>query len=194
MSMKFGYVRVSTKEQNTARQTVALDGLGLDEVFTDHASGKNTDRPELQRMIGKLRRGDTVTVKSVDRLGRNTKDLLDLLDQMLKQGVKVEFLEPSLTFDESPTSRFILTMLGAVGELERSFIRQRQSEGIAVAKDEGRFNGRPKDAELRDKVQGWLAKGLSADAIAKLCGCGRATVFRIKKELAEVSKADAVPE
>ncbi len=90
--MKFGYVRVSTKEQNTARQTAALESLALDEVFIDHASGKNTDRPELQRMIGKLRRGDTVTVKSVDRLGRNTKDLLDLLDQMLKQGVTVQFL------------------------------------------------------------------------------------------------------
>ncbi|EFW81309.1 recombinase family protein [Pseudomonas savastanoi] len=187
--MKFGYVRVSTKEQNTARQTAALESLALDEVFIDHASGKNTDRPELQRMIGKLRRGDSVTVKSVDRLGRNTKDLLDLLDQMLTQGVTVQFLEPSLTFDESPTSRFILTMLGAVGELERSFIRQRQSEGIAVAKDEGRFNGRPKDTELRDKVQALLAKKLSADEIAKLCGCGRATVFRIKKE----SMAAVVP-
>ncbi|MFA1029457.1 putative site-specific DNA recombinase [Pseudomonas syringae pv. helianthi] len=191
--MKFGYVRVSTKEQNTARQTAALESLALDEVFIDHASGKNTDRPELQRMIGKLRRGDSVTVKSVDRLGRNTKDLLDLLDKMLTQGVTVQFLEPSLTFDESPTSRFILTMLGAVGELERSFIRQRQSEGIAVAKEEGRFNGRPKDTELRDKVQALLAKDLSADAIAKLCGCGRATVFRIKRELAKEPMPAVVP-
>ncbi len=85
-------------------------------------------------------------------------------------------------------------MLGAVGELERSFIRQRQSEGIAVAKEEGRFNGRPKDAELRDKVQGLLAKKLSADEIAKLCGCGRATVFRIKSELAKEPIPAVVPE
>lgn len=179
----WGYARVSTAEQNTARQEQALQDR-VDTVVIDRCSGKNTDRPELQRMLSQLRQGDTVVVKSVDRLGRNTKDLLGLVDSMIQQGVTVEFLEPALKFDDSPTSRFFLTMLGAVGELERSFIRQRQAEGVAIAKAEGKFKGKAKDEALRTKVQELLERGLSADEVAKLAGCGRATVFRIKKELA----------
>lgn len=184
-TQRVGYIRVSTVDQSTARQEEALAGLALDKLFVDRVSGKNADRPELQRMLSQLRRGDAVVVKSVDRLARNTKDLLELVDGMIQRGVTVQFLEPALTFDDTPTSRFILTMLGAVGELERSFIRQRQTEGIAVAKaqQDGRYQGRQKDTALREKVRGLVQRGLSADEVARLAGCGRATVFRIKKEL-----------
>lgn len=181
--MRFGYVRVSTKEQNTARQEAALQPL-CDELLIDRVSGKNTDRPQLQALLQRVRTGDTVVVKSVDRLARNTKDLLTLLDTLMDKGVSVQFIENSLTFEAgNPTSRFMITMLGAVGELERSFIRQRQSEGIAIAKDAGKFKGKPKDTELRDTVQRLLQRGMSADEVAKVAGCGRATVFRIKKEI-----------
>lgn len=179
--MRFGYARVSTKEQNTARQEDALNPV-CDDLLIDKVSGKNADRPQLQTLLQRVRAGDAVYVKSVDRLARNTRDLLEILDNLLAQGVTVHFLDNQLEFTDNPTSRFMITMLGAVGELERSFIRQRQSEGIAIAKEAGVFKGKPKDTELREKVQELLQRGLKPDEIAKVAGCGRATVFRIKKE------------
>ncbi|MBU3894478.1 recombinase family protein [Serratia rhizosphaerae] len=179
----FGYVRVSAKDQNTDRQTLAL--TNCDEILIDKVSGKNADRPELNKLRGMVRAGDTVYVKSVDRLARNTKDLLELLEELTTKGVSVTFIDNSMTFDNNPTSKFMITMLGAVGELERSFIRQRQSEGIAAAKERGVFKGRQKDEELREKIHGYIRRGThSNDEIIKLVGCGRATFYRIKKELA----------
>ena len=181
VAMKFGYARVSTKEQNTARQEAVLEGC--DEMYVDKVSGKNTDRPELTNLLTKVRKGDTVVVKSVDRLARNTKDLLTMLEKLHGQGVSVEFIDNKMTFEGgNPTTKFMITMLGAVAELERSFIRQRQDEGIAIAKEAGKFKGKSKNEELRVTVRRHLAKGLKADDVAKLAGCGRATVFRIKKE------------
>ena len=179
---KFGYIRVSTAEQNTARQEAALQPL-CDELVIDKVSGKSTDRPQLQLLLQRVRTGDEVIVKSVDRLARNTKDLLTILDELLAAGVTVRFIDNGMEFSENPTSRFMITMLGAVGELERSFIRQRQSEGIAVAKTEGKFKGRSKNNELRQEVQKLLERGLNNDEVAKLAGCGVATVYRIKREL-----------
>lgn len=184
---RFGYVRVSSKEQNTARQEEALRGL-VDELKVDKVSGKNTERPALQELLSAVRSGDTVIVKSVDRLARNTKDLLELLDTLLDKGVAVEFLDNSMKFEDNPTSRFMITMLGAVAELERSFIRQRQTEGIAIAKEQGKFKGRSKSAQIRAEVVKQLGRGLSNEDVAKLAGCGVATVYRIKKELSAGSQ------
>ncbi|HEN5184242.1 TPA: recombinase family protein [Klebsiella pneumoniae] len=183
MGKTFGYIRVSSKDQNEARQVEALKGL-CDDLMIDKVSGKNADRPALQELLKVVRRSDVVVVKSVDRLARNTKDLLTILETLVDAGVTVRFIDNQMTFDDTPTSRFMITMLGAVGELERSFIRQRQSEGVAIAKAQGKFKGRQKDDQLRTEVAKLLGRGdLSADQIAKLAGCGRATVFRIKKEL-----------
>ncbi|HDS7750510.1 TPA: recombinase family protein [Klebsiella pneumoniae subsp. pneumoniae] len=189
MGKTFGYIRVSSKDQNEARQVEALKGL-CDDLMIDKVSGKNADRPALQELLKVVRRSDVVVVKSVDRLARNTKDLLTILETLVNAGVTVRFIDNQMTFDDTPTSRFMITMLGAVGELERSFIRQRQSEGVAIAKAQGKFKGRQKDDQLRTEVAKLLGRGdLSADQIAKLAGCGRATVFRIKKELSnEVAK------
>ncbi|ECF6053427.1 recombinase family protein [Salmonella enterica subsp. salamae] len=189
MGKTFGYIRVSSKDQNEARQVEALKGL-CDDLMIDKVSGKNADRPALQELLKVVRRSDVVVVKSVDRLARNTKDLLTILETLVDAGVTVRFIDNQMTFDDTPTSRFMITMLGAVGELERSFIRQRQSEGVAIAKAQGKFKGRQKDDQLRIEVVKLLGRGdLSADQIAKLAGCGRATVFRIKKELSnEVAK------
>ncbi|ELQ8825425.1 recombinase family protein [Escherichia coli] len=189
MGKTFGYIRVSSKDQNEARQVEALKGL-CDDLMIDKVSGKNADRPALQELLKVVRRSDVVVVKSVDRLARNTKDLLTILETLVDAGVTVRFIDNQMTFDDTPTSRFMITMLGAVGELERSFIRQRQSEGVAIAKAQGKFKGRQKDDQLRTEVAKLLGRGdLSADQIAKLAGCGRATVFRIKKELSnEVAK------
>ena len=143
--MKIGYVRVSTEEQNTARQEIMLRELGVDELFVDRASGKNADRPELNRMMNFVRRGDTVIVESISRFARNTRDLLDLVEQLTAK--QVEFVSRKEAIDTTtPTGKFMLTVFAAVAELEREYILQRQREGIAIAKQQGKYRGRPPKA------------------------------------------------
>ena len=140
--MKIGYVRVSTEEQNTARQEIMLRELGVAELFVDRASGKNADRPELNRMMNFVRRGDTVIVESISRFARNTRDLLDLVEQLTEK--QVEFVSRKEAIDTTtPTGKFMLTVFAAVAELEREYILQRQREGIAIAKQQGKYRGRP---------------------------------------------------
>ena len=140
--MKIGYVRVSTEEQNTARQEIRLRELGVDELFVDRASGKNADRPELNRMMNFVRRGDTVIVESISRFARNTRDLLDLVERLTEK--QVEFVSRKEAIDTTtPTGKFMLTVFAAVAELEREYILQRQREGIAIAKQQGKYRGRP---------------------------------------------------
>lgn len=140
--MKIGYVRVSTEEQNTARQEIMLRELDVDELFVDRASGKNVDRPELNRMMNFVRRGDTVIVESISRFARNTRDLLDLVERLTEK--QVEFVSRKEAIDTTtPTGKFMLTVFAAVAELEREYILQRQREGIAIAKQQGKYRGRP---------------------------------------------------
>ncbi len=139
--MKIGYIRVSTTDQNTARQEVLMAELGVEKVFIDRISGKNTDRPELKEMMGFVRSGDTVIVESISRFARNTKDLLDLVEQLTAKGV--EFVSKKEAIDTTtPTGKFMLTIFGAVAELEREYTLQRQAEGIAIAKEQGVYKGR----------------------------------------------------
>ena len=143
--MKIGYIRVSTEEQNTARQEVLLRELGVDEVFIDKASGKNADRPELTPMMNYVRRGDTVIVESISRFARNTRDLLDLVEQLTEK--QVEFVSRKEAIDTTtPTGKFMLTVFAAVAELEREYILQRQREGIAIAKTKGQVHRPQTDA------------------------------------------------
>ena len=140
--MKIGYVRVSTEEQNTSRQEIMMRELGVDELFVDRASGKNADRPELNRMMNFVRRGDTVIVESISRFARNTRDLLDLVERLTEK--QVEFVSRKEAIDTTtPTGKFMLTVFAAVAELEREYILQRQREGIAIAKQQGKYRGRP---------------------------------------------------
>ena len=139
--MKIGYIRVSTKEQNTIRQETLMESLGVDEVYIDRMSGKDTHRPELQKMMAYVRRGDTVIVESISRFARNTRDLLELTEQLTAKGV--EFISQKESIDTTtPTGKFMLTVFGAVAELERAYILQRQREGIAIAKEQGKYTGR----------------------------------------------------
>lgn len=139
--MKIGYVRVSTAEQNTARQEELMRSLGVDEIYIDRMSGKNTARPELQKMLEYVRRGDTVIVESISRFARNTRDLLELVDALTKKGV--EFVSQKEAIDTAtPTGKFMLTVFAAVAELEREYILQRQREGIELAKARGVYKGR----------------------------------------------------
>lgn len=139
--MKIGYVRVSTEEQNTARQELLMQQLGVEKVFLDKASGKSKDRPGLDEMMAFVREGDTVIVESISRFARNTKDLLNLVEKLSDK--KVEFVSKKEAIDTTtPTGKFMLTVFGACAELEREQILQRQAEGIAVAKAQGKYKGR----------------------------------------------------
>ena len=178
MGQRIGYQRVSTLDQNTGRQ---LDGVELDKVFTDKASGKDTNRPELARAIDYAREDDTLVVHSMDRLARNLEDLRRIVRELNGQGVKVEFVKENLTFagDDSPMSTLLLSMLGAVAEFERSMILERQREGIALAKAAGKYKGRK--AALTDEqaseLRARLAAGEPVTALAKEFGVSRQTVY-----------------
>ena len=139
--MQVGYIRISTVGQNTARQEVLMRELGVETVFIDRMSGKNTDRPELKKMMAFVRKGDTVVVESISRFARNTRDLLELVEQLTQKGV--EFVSKKEAIDTTtPTGKFMLTIFGAVAELEWEYILQRQAEGIAIAKEQGVYKGR----------------------------------------------------
>jgi len=139
--LKIGYIRISTVDQNTARQEVLMKELGVEQVYIDRMSGKNTDRPELKRMMNYVREGDVVIVESISRFARNTKDLLELVEKLTNK--QVEFISKKESIDTTtPTGKFMLTVFGAVAELEREYILQRQKEGIAVAKQNGVYKGR----------------------------------------------------
>ena len=178
MGQRVGYRRVSTVDQNTDRQ---LDGVELDKAFTDKASGKDANRPELARALEYVRDGDALVVHSMDRLARNLEDLLRLVRELTGQGIKVEFVKESLTFagDDSAMSTLLLSMLGAVAAFERSMILERQREGIAIAKAAGKYKGRKaaltgeRVAELRMR----LAQGESVTSLAKEFGISRQTVY-----------------
>ena len=169
--MKIGYIRVSTEEQNAARQEVLLRELGVDEVFIDKASGKNADRPELTRMMEYIRRGDTVIVESISRFARNTRDLLDLVERLTEK--QVEFVSRKEAIDTTtPTGKFMLTVFAAVAELEREYILQRQREGIAIAKKQGKYTRPQGRCRCRITSSGWLPAG-GQERLPRLRPCGR---------------------
>lgn len=130
---RIGYRRTSTVDQNTARQ---LEGVSLDKVFTDQLSGKDRNRPQLKLCMEFLREGDTLIVHSLDRLGRNVRDLLDIVGELTAKGVTVSFLHPALSFsgDDSPINKLLFLLLAGFAEMERSLILERQKEGVAIAK------------------------------------------------------------
>lgn len=181
MGQRIGYQRVSTVDQNTGRQ---LDGVMLDKVFTDKASGKDANRPELERALDYIREGDTLVVHSMDRLARNLEDLRRIVRELTAQGVKVEFVKENLTFsgEDSPMSTLLLSMLGAVAEFERSMILERQREGIALAKAAGKYKGRKPslDEEQADELRARLAQGESVSGLAREYGISRQSVYNYK--------------
>lgn len=178
--MHIGYVRVSTEEQNPARQQALLRELGVDEIFLDKASGKDTDRPELKRMLAYVRKGDTVIVESISRFARNTRDLLELIEQLTAK--EVEFVSKKEAIDTTtPTGKFMLTVFAAVAELERDYILQRQREGIAIAKAQGRYHGRtpqPLPDNFDDVVARWRRGEITAREAMRRTGLRPNTFYR----------------
>lgn len=185
MEKRFGYVRVSSAEQNEARQLEALTahGIAAEDITTDKLSGKNMDRPGLAALLEKVRAGDIVTVTSIDRLGRNTKDVLSIVEQLDSKGANLVCLQQKLD-TSTPIGKCVLTILASFAEMERANIRQRQAEGIAIAKREGRFKGRGKKKlnELETIYTKWRQNDITASQGAKLLDISRSTFYRRMKQ------------
>lgn len=177
--MIFNYKRVLTTDQNTERQ---LLDIACDRAYIEKISGKNTDRPELQAMLLNIRAGDVVNVHSMDRLARNTKDLLNLVEEITAKGAKIVFHKENLTFapdKQDPYQKMMMTMLGAVAELERNLILERQREGIALAKLHGKYKGgQPKlTAKQIEEIKVLITNRTPITQIAKQYGISRRTVY-----------------
>ncbi|MFC3147976.1 recombinase family protein [Piscinibacterium candidicorallinum] len=188
---RIGYRRVSTVDQSTARQ---LEGLALDSIYEDKASGSDTNRPQLQALRNPksaiLRPGDTLVVHSMDRLARNLKDLRTIVEELTDRGVRVEFVRDSMTFEPGRDARsmLLLQLLGAVAEFERSMIRERQQEGIEQAKARGVYKGR-KPSLTPERVQDLKARDAAAGgkgrtALAREFGISRETLYQYLKAAA----------
>jgi DNA invertase Pin-like site-specific DNA recombinase len=187
--IKIGYVRVSTSEQNTDRQ---LDGLQLTVTFTDKASGKNADRPQLQAMMaGNWPEGSTVYVHSMDRLARSLSDLLQIVEHLTHRGINVHFVKEAKIFrggeTSDPMDKLMLSMLGAVAEYERTLIRERQREGINKAKLRGVYRGRPRKNTDNERIAHIVAEatalGANKTRIAAKHGISRDTLYKYVKSL-----------
>ncbi|WP_067516815.1 recombinase family protein [Endozoicomonas ascidiicola] len=175
-----GYIRVSSIDQNTARQ---LDGVELDASFEDHCSGKDTNRPQLKACLKHLRAGDRLHVHSIDRLARSLKDLQVLVEELTEQGISIQFHKENLTFtgDSNPMHTLMFQMMGAFAEFERSMIRERQREGIAAARKQGKQIGaKPKlSAEQVEELKGRVAAGEHKKVLARAFGVSRQTLYNV---------------
>lgn len=176
---RVGYIRVSSFEQNTDRQ---LDGVEVDRVFTDRASGKDIKRPQLEAMLAFVREGDTLVVHSMDRLARNLDDLRQIVQSLTARGVGIEFVKEHLLFtgEDSPMATLMLSVMGAFAEFERALIRERQREGIALAKQRGAYRGRKKalSSDQAAELQRRAAAGEKKAAIARSMGISRETLYQ----------------
>ena len=182
--MNIGYVRVSTVEQNEARQLESLKGYDIDRWYTEKVSGKDLNRPELQKMLDFAREGDTIFIHDFSRISRSVKDLLSLIDTLEAKKVHLVSVKESLD-TSTPAGRFMLTMIGAINEFERANLLERQAEGIAIAKAKGKYKGR-KAIEINEAfIEGYnkyLARKLSKSALAKELGVSRPTLDKLINE------------
>ena len=175
-----GYARVSAADQNVSRQVKALE-VECDKIFVEKVSAaKTSNRPQFQEMLRYLRDGDVLQVTSADRLARSTRDLLDIVQSLKDRGVQVEFLDNPALNTDTPQGEFMLTILAAVAQLERSIIRERQAEGIAIARAAGKYDRAPKlSPEQAREVRRLDALGVPKTAIARKMGCSRHTIYSV---------------
>ena len=183
--MRVFYARCSTVEQNEARQLQTAQEIGAEKVFVDKASGKNTDRPELKKMMDYVREGDILYCSDFSRLARNTRDLLSIVEQLQNKGVQFVSMKEAVDTG-TPQGRFMLTVFGAMAELERETILQRQREGIAIAKLEGKYKGRQKQPIDMERFKAvctrWRAGEITAVNAMALMQLKANTFYRRVKE------------
>jgi DNA invertase Pin-like site-specific DNA recombinase len=199
LPIRIGYVRVSSADQNVDRQ---LDGEQLTVTFTDKASGKNTDRPQLQALLaGNWPKGSVVVVHSMDRLARSLSDLLHLVEDLTSRGLTVQFLKEGKIFKGDSTDamdKLMLSMLGAFAEYERTLIRERQREGIAKAKERGVYRGRMQKiadaATIAQMIADAKTLGANKTHVAAKYGVSRETLYKyVKSQELDLSAAKSKP-
>jgi len=189
--MKAGYVRVSTVEQNEARQIEGLKKYDIEKWYIEKISGKNTDRPKLQEMISELQSGDTVYIHDFSRLARSTSDLLKLVEELNSRGIHLVSNKENID-TSTPTGKLMLTMIGAINEFERTNMLERQKEGIAIAKREGKYKncGRKKaniDKHTEELIQDYVDGTIKTKAqLAMMLNISRPTLNRILEDYGEV--------
>lgn len=189
-----GYIRVSSAHQNSIRQEDQLAGFKPDRIFMDKASGKDVERPQLQEALRYLREGDTFLIHSMDRLARNLDDLRKVVKELTGKGVVVQFIKEGLSFtgEDSPMSHLLLSVMGAFAEFERSLIKERQREGIELAKQRGAYTGRKPALtdDAKRSIRDQLAQRIPKSHIAKTHGISRETLYQfIRSDTAELIAA-----
>lgn len=183
-----GYVRVSTVEQNEERQLVTMNKYNVDKLYQEKVSAKDTNRPQLQAMLDYVREGDTVVVHDFSRLARSTKDLLEIVE--LLESKRVSLISAKENVDSStPTGKLMLTMIGAINEFERANLLERQREGIAIAKQDGRYKGRKAieidSSKFEEQYHRYLNREINKTQLAKELGVSRPTLDKMIKEYNE---------
>lgn len=178
--MKVAYVRVSTIEQNEARQIEALKGHGIEKWFTEKVSGKDTNRPQLQAMLDYVREGDTVYIHDFSRLARSTADLLIIVDLLQSKGVNLVSNKENID-SSTATGKLMLTMIGAINEFERNNLKERQAEGIAIAKEQGKYKGRKeiKVDNFGEHYERYMTRQISKSELARELGISRPTLDKL---------------
>ena len=181
--MKIAYVRVSTVEQNEARQIEALEKYGIEKWFTEKVSGKNTNRPQLQQMLEFAREGDTIYIHDFSRLARSTRDLLDIMEQLQTKGIHLVSNKENID-TSTPTGKLMLTMIAAINEFERTNLLERQREGISIAKRNGVYSGRKpfKSDKFYDLYCQYTKREINKTEFAKLLGTSRPTLDKLIRE------------
>lgn len=183
--MKIAYVRVSTVEQNEERQVEALEKHGIEKWFIEKISAKDTNRPQLQAMLDFAREGDTIYIHDLSRLARSTVDLLSIVDRLNEKGVALVSNKESID-SSTPTGKLMLTMIGAINEFERANLLERQREGIAIAKREGKYHGRHEividDAVFAEAYARYQRRELTKTAMAAELGVSRPTLDKLIAE------------
>lgn len=186
---KIGYARCSSIDQNPERQKLLLKEAGCEKIFLDMMSGKDRNRPELEKMLDYVREGDILYVESISRLARSTKDLLTITEELSRKGV--QFISQKESIDtSSPQGKFMLTVFAAMAELEREQIKQRQAEGIAIAKAAGKYKGRQPikydEEELENLYLHWKNGDITKNYICRKLGVSKSTLYRILKRKQKV--------
>lgn len=179
---RIGYIRVSSYEQNPERQ---LDNISIHRTFIDKASGKDVNRPQLEALLDFVREGDTVIIHSMDRLARNLDDLRKLVQQLTNKGIHIEFIKEGLTFtgEDSPMAQLMLSVMGAFAEFERALIKERQREGIELAKKRGVYKGRRKvlSADQVTEIKQRVFDGEQKSKLAREFNISRETLYQYLK-------------
>jgi DNA invertase Pin-like site-specific DNA recombinase len=188
-SMRYAYIRVSSVDQNTARQEEAFSkaGFQIDQTYIEQASAKDANRPQLQSMLGQVRTGDTIIVHSIDRLCRNMMDMCSITTNLRSRGVSLIFLKEQLTFHadtSNPMQDLQLHMMSAFSQFERSLIKERQADGIAAKKARGEKTGRPvADIEKISQIEALKAKGIKLKLACDNVGLGVSTYYKLRNQM-----------